>query len=78
MAQIVEFGCAKFHCCLLFKAARRPVKAWKPDLILATEHLEPQVSHCKKYNLVSFCKIVSGDLHVWHVTYSSAKYIEIT
>jgi hypothetical protein len=61
------------YCCLLFNAARRPVKAWKPDLMLATEHLEPQVSHCKKYNLVSFCKIVSGDLHVWHVTYSSAK-----
>lgn len=38
--------------------------------MLATEHLEPQASHCKKNNLVSFWRIVSGDLHVWHVTYS--------
>lgn len=43
---------------------------WKPDFILATEHLDPQVSHCRKNNRVSFCKIVSGDRQVWHVTYS--------
>ena len=67
---IVQFSRTKYYCCLLFRAARRPVRAWKPDLILATEHLDPHVSHCRKNNLVSFCKIVSGDLHVWHVTYS--------
>lgn len=67
----------KVYCCLLFNAARRPVIAWKPDLMLATEQLELQVSHCRKYNLSFFCKIVSGDLHVWHVTYSSVKQKEI-
>jgi len=51
-------------------AARFPVTAWKPDLILATEHRDPQVSHCKKNKRVSFCKIVSGERHVWQVTYS--------
>lgn len=45
-------------------------QTWKPDLMLATEHLEPQVSHCRKKSLVSFRRIVSGDRHVWHVTYS--------
>jgi len=38
--------------------------------MLATEHLEPQVSHCKKKSRVSFWRIVSGERHVWHVTYS--------
>lgn len=47
--------------------------AWKPDLMLATEHRDPHVSHCKKKSLVSFCNNVSGDLQVWQVTYSSAK-----
>ena len=51
-------------------AARLLVTAWKPDLILATEHLEPHVSHCRKKRRVSFCKIVSGERHVWQVTYS--------
>ena len=54
-------------------AALLPVTAWKPDLILATEHLEPHVSHCRKNKRSSFCNNVSGDLHVWHVTYSSVK-----
>ena len=53
-------------------AARLPVTAWKPDLMLATEQREPHNSHCRKYRRVSRCNIVSGDLHVWHVTYSSA------
>lgn len=44
--------------------------AWNPDFMLATEHLEPQVSHCKKKSRVSFWRIVSGERHVWHVTYS--------
>lgn len=35
-------------------AARFPVTAWKPDLIEATEHLEPHVSHCRKKRRVSF------------------------
>ena len=43
---------------------------WKPDLMLATEHLDPHVSHCKKNSLVSFWRMVSGDRQVWHVTYS--------
>lgn len=43
---------------------------WNPDFMLATEHLEPQVSHCKKKSRVSFWRIVSGERHVWHVTYS--------
>lgn len=60
-----------FYCCLFLSWARFPVIAWKPDLILATEHRDPQVSHCKKNNLVSFCRIVSGDRQVWQVTYSS-------
>lgn len=45
-------------------AARLPVTAWKPDLILATEQREPHVSHCKKNKRVSFCNIVSGERHV--------------
>lgn len=45
-------------------AARRPVTAWKPLLMFATDLLDPQVSHCKKNNRVSFCKIVSGDRQV--------------
>lgn len=49
-----------------------PVTAWKPVLMLATEQREWQVSHCRKYNLVSFCRMVSGERHVWQVTYSSA------
>ena len=35
-------------------AARLPVTAWKPDLMLATEQRDPHVSHCKKYKRVSF------------------------
>ena len=62
-----------FYCCLFFSWALFPVIAWKPDLMLATEQRDPQVSHCKKNSLVSFCSIVSGDRHVWHVTYSSVK-----
>lgn len=54
-------------------AARFPVTAWKPDFMEATEQREPHVSHCRKKSRVSFCRMVSGDLHVWHVTYSSAK-----
>lgn len=38
--------------------------------MLATEHREPHVSHCKKKRRVSFCRMVSGERHVWHVTYS--------
>lgn len=51
-------------------AARLLVTAWKPDLILATEHLEPHDSHCRKNKRVSFCKMVSGERQVWQVTYS--------
>lgn len=52
-------------------AALFPVTAWKPDLMLATEQREPQVSHCRKKRRVSFCSIVSGERQVWQVTYSS-------
>lgn len=51
-------------------AARLLVTAWKPDLMLATEHLEPHDSHCRKKSRVSFCRIVSGERQVWQVTYS--------
>lgn len=51
-------------------AARLLVTAWKPDLILATEHRDPQDSHCRKKRRVSFCKMVSGERQVWQVTYS--------
>jgi len=51
-------------------AALFPVTAWKPDLMLATEQRDPHVSHCRKNNLVSFWRMVSGDLQVWQVTYS--------
>ena len=61
----------QYYCALALIAARRPVTAWNPDLILATLHREPQVSHCRKNNRSSFCSNVSGDLHVWQVTYSS-------
>ena len=57
--------------CLFRNWALFPVTAWKPVLIDATEHREPQVSHCKKCNLPSFWSNVSADLHVWQVTYSS-------
>ena len=40
--------------------------------MLATDLREPHVSHCKKNSRVSFWRSVSGDLQVWHVTYSSA------
>ena len=46
-------------------------RPWKPDFMLATEHRDPQVSHWRKNNRVSFCSRVSGDRHVWQVTYSS-------
>lgn len=49
-----------------------PVTAWKPVLMLATEQREWHVSHCRKYRRVSFCRMVSGERQVWHVTYSSA------
>lgn len=51
-------------------AALFPVTAWKPDLMLATEQRDPHVSHCKKKRRVSFCRMVSGERHVWHVIYS--------
>lgn len=38
--------------------------------MLATEHLDPHDSHCKKNRRVSFCRSVSGERQVWHVTYS--------
>lgn len=55
--------------CTMEKTNRRII-TWKPDLMLATEHREPHVSHCKKNSLVSFWRIVSGERQVWHVTYS--------
>ncbi len=56
--------------CLALIADRLPVTAWKPVLIVCTEHLEWQVMHCKKKSLVSLFKMVSGDRQVWQVTYS--------
>ena len=57
--------------CLARWAARRPTWAWKPDLMLATEHVAPQFSHFKKNKRSSLTMLVSGERHVWHVTYSS-------
>ena len=64
------------YCCLLFNWALFCVIAWKPDLILATDRRDPHVSHWMKNSLVSFWRMVSGDRHVWHVTYSSVRQIE--
>lgn len=61
----------RLHCCLLLSWALFCVMAWKPDLMLATDRLDPQVSHWMKNSLVSFWRMVSGERHVWHVTYSS-------
>lgn len=49
-----------------------PTCAWKPVLIVATERLDPQDSHDMKKIRFSLLRRVSGDLHVLHVTYSTA------
>ena len=49
-----------------------PTCAWKPVLIVATERLDPQDSHDMKKIRFSLLSRVSGDLHVLHVTYSTA------
>lgn len=51
-------------------AARFPVTAWKPCLMDATEHRDPQASHCKKKRRKSFWRRVFGERQVWQVTYS--------
>jgi hypothetical protein len=48
--------------CLALMAARLPVTAWKPVLMVWTEHLEWQVMHCRKNRRVSLFRMVSGDL----------------
>lgn len=52
------------HAVFARMAARFPVTAWNPDLMLVTEHLDPHDSHWRKKILVSFCRRVSGDLQV--------------
>lgn len=52
---------------------RRPTTAWKPAETFCTDFLAPQVSHVSMNIRFSLLRIVSGDLHVWHVTYSPAK-----
>ena len=47
------------------------VWALKPVLIAETDRVEPQDSHWTKYKRLSLLKIVSGDLQVLHVTYST-------
>ncbi len=49
-----------------------PTCAWKPVLIVLTDRREPHDSHDMKNIRFSFERIVSGDLHVLHVTYSTA------
>jgi len=44
--------------------------AWKPVLMVCTEQEEWQVMHWRKKRRVSLLRMVSGDLQVWHVTYS--------
>ena len=56
--------------CFALMTERLPVTAWKPVLIVWTEHLEWHVIHCKKNNRVSLFRMVSGDRQVWQVTYS--------
>lgn len=57
-----------------FLAARRSARsvAWKPDLIGATDRDDPHISHLIKYRRVrlSLVRVVSGFLHMLHVTYS--------
>jgi hypothetical protein len=50
-----------------------PTWAWKPLLIAFTDRLEPQDSQAMKKIRFSFVRSVSGDLHVLHVTYSTAE-----
>ena len=49
---------------------RLPTTAAKPAEMLATDCLAPHVSQVMKVTRFSLARIVSGDLHVWHVTYS--------
>ena len=51
-------------------AERFPVTAWKPVLMVRTEHLEWQVIHWRKKSRVSLFKIVSGERQARQVTYS--------
>lgn len=60
-----------FHNHPVFVADRLPVKAWKPVLIADTVLVDPQDSHCKKNKRFSFVRIVSADLQVLQVTYST-------
>ena len=60
------------YCCLALCSLLCPlITAWNPDLMLWTEQREPHVSHWRKNSRVSFCRRVSGERHVWQVTYSS-------
>ena len=56
--------------CFALMTERFPVTAWKPVLIVWTEHLEWHVIHCKKNSRVSLFRMVSGERQVWQVTYS--------
>merc|ERR1712061_890077 len=56
--------------CLLRMALRLPVTAWKPVLMVCTEHLEWHDMHWRNQTLVSLLRMVSGERHVWHVTNS--------
>ena len=51
-------------------ADRFPVTAWKPVLMLCTEHLEWQVMHWRKKRRTSLLRMVSGERQVWQNTYS--------
>ena len=51
-------------------AARFVVTAWKPVLMVCTEHLEWQDMHWRKKSRVSLFKMVSGERQVWQMTYS--------
>jgi hypothetical protein len=42
-----------------------------PDLIAETDLVDPQLSHCWKKIRFSLVRIVSGDLQVLQVTYST-------
>lgn len=52
-----------------------PTWAWYPALIADTDCLDPHDSHVINEILVSFVRIVSGDLQVLQVTYSTISLI---
>lgn len=66
---ITYSSCPPPHC-LARLTERLPVTAWKPVLMVWTLQREWHDMHWRKKSLVSLARMVSGDRHVWQVTYS--------